>query len=258
MYLECFSGKGTFKNYRYNIELDPKVKPVIHPPRKIALSLQPKLQRELDEMQTQGIIVPVDEPTDWINSLVVREKPNGSLRICLDPKDLNKRIKRECYPVPTVDMVTNWLQAAILFSHLDGKSAYWNVELDEQSSKLTCNTHNGRFRYKKMPYEMSSSQDIYQMKMDQACDKCTGAFAVADDIQVYGSDTNHDIHLHEAMERTRQAGLKLNYDKCVIKTKSCTFFGNVYTPQGVMPDPKKVEATKKMQAPQTNKNCNLF
>ena len=74
-----------------------------------------------------------------------------------------------------------------------------------------------------MPYGMSSSQDIYQKKMDQVFDKCKGAFAIADDIQVYGNDTNHDMHLHEAMERTRQAGLKLNYDKCVIKTKSCTF-----------------------------------
>ena len=90
MYPECFSGIGTFRNYRYHMELDPKVKPVIHPPKKIALSLQPKLEKELDEMVKQGIIVPVDEPTDWVNSLVVREKPNGSLRICLDPKDLNE------------------------------------------------------------------------------------------------------------------------------------------------------------------------
>ena len=224
MYPECFSGIGTFKNYRYHIELDPKVKPVIHPPRKIALSLQPKLERELNEMVKQGIIVPVDEPTDWVNSLVVREKPNGSLGICLDPKDLNKAIKREHYPVPTVDMVTNKLQGATFFSHLDGKSAYWNVELDEESSKLTTfNTHKGRFRYKKMPYGMSSSQDIYQKKMDQAFDKCKGAFAIADDIQVYGNDTNHDMHLHEAMERTRQAGLKLNYDKCVIKPSHLHF-----------------------------------
>ena len=104
---------------------------------------------------------------------------------------------------------------------------------------------------------MSSSQDIYQKKMDQAFDKCKGAFAIADDIQVYGSDTNHDIHLHEAMERTRQAWLKLNYDKCGIKTKSCTLFGNVYTPQGVMPDPKKVEAIKKMQAPQTKQELSV-
>ena len=92
---------------------------------------------------------------------------------------------------------------------------------------------------------------IYQKKMDQAFDKCKGAFAIVDDIQVYGNDTNHDMHLHEAVERTGQAGLKLNYDKCVIKTKFCTYFGNVYTPQGVMPDPKKVEGIKKMQAPQT-------
>ena len=72
MYPECFSGIGTFKNYRYHIELNPKVKPVVHPPRKIALSLQSKLEKELDEMVKQGIIDPVDEPTDWVTSLVVR------------------------------------------------------------------------------------------------------------------------------------------------------------------------------------------
>ena len=69
MYPECFSGIGTFTNYRYHTELDPKVKPVIHPPRNIALPLHPKLERELDEMVKQGSIVPVDERTDWINSL---------------------------------------------------------------------------------------------------------------------------------------------------------------------------------------------
>ena len=100
-----------------------------------------------------------------------------------------------------------------------------------------------------MPYGMKSSQDIYQKKMDQAFDKCKGAFAIGGDIQVYGSDTNHNMHLHEAVERTRQARFKLNYDKCVIKTKSCTLFGNVYTSKGVMPGPKKVEGIKKMQAP---------
>ena len=120
------------------------------------------------------------------------------------------------------------------------------------------NTYKGRFRYKKMPYRMSSSQDIYQKKMDQAFDKCKGAFAIAGDTQVYGSDTNQDMHLHEAKQRTRQAELNLNYDKCVIKTKSCTFFGNVYTPQGVMPDPKKVEIIKTFQVPQTKQELQLF
>ena len=224
MYPEYFSGIGTFKDYRYHIELDPKVKPVIHPPRKTALSLQPKLERELDETVKQIITVPVDEPTDWVNSLVVREKPNGSLRICLDPKDLNKAIKMEHYLSQLLIWSLRGCSVQHFFSHLDGKSAYWNVELYEESSKLTTfNTHKGRFRYKKMPYEMSSSQDIYQKKMDQAFDKCQSAFAIADDIQVYGNDTNNDMHMHEAMERTRQSRLKLDYNKCVIKTKSCTF-----------------------------------
>ena len=82
--------------------------------------------------------------------------------------------------------------------------------------------------------------------MDQAFERCKGAIPIADDIQVYDTENTHDMHLHEAMERARSAGIKLNYDKCVIKTKSCTFFGNIFTPDGVKPDPKKVEAIKKM------------
>ena len=97
-----------------------------------------------------------------------------------------------------------------------------------------------------MPYGMKSSKDIYQKKRDQEFVKCKGYFAIVDDMQVYDNNTNHDVHLHEAMEGTRQAGLKLNYHKCFIKTKSHTFSANVYTPQGVMPDPKKVGAIKKM------------
>ena len=53
------------------------------------------------------------------------------------------------------------------------------------------------------------------------------------------------------MERTRKAGFKLNFDKCIVQLKSCRFFGEIYTPQGVQPDPKKVEAIKKIQAPST-------
>ena len=80
MYPECFAGIGTFKNYKYHIELDKNAKPVVHPVRKIALALIPKLHKELDSMLADGITVPVEEPTDWVKSLVVREKPNGSLR----------------------------------------------------------------------------------------------------------------------------------------------------------------------------------
>ena len=115
MYPECFGGIGTFKNYKYHIEIDKSIKPVVHGVRKVALALIPRLDQALDKMEKDGIIVKMNRPTDWVNSLVVREKPNGSLRVCLDPKDLNKTIKREHYPVPTVDMVTTKLHGSTLF-----------------------------------------------------------------------------------------------------------------------------------------------
>ena len=76
--------------------------------------------------------------------------------------------------------------------------------------------------------------------------------------QVFGTDDNHDLHLHEAMEITRKAGINLNYDKCIMNSKLCNLFGSVYTPQGVMPDPKKVQAIKQMQAPSTKHELQLF
>ena len=93
MYPECFTGIGKFKNFEYHINVDKNVKLVVHTPQKIALSLQGKLEKELEEMVRQGIIAPVEGHSDWVNSPVIREKPNGSLRICLDPRDLNKAIK---------------------------------------------------------------------------------------------------------------------------------------------------------------------
>ena len=67
------------------------------------------------------------------------------------------------------------------------------------------------------------SQDIFQKKIDQTYEKCKGAVGIADGIQVFASDQTHDHHLHEAMERTRKVGIKLNYDKCIVETRSCSF-----------------------------------
>ena len=86
MYPEYFTGIGKFKDFEYHINVDKNVKTVVHTPWKIALSLQDKLEKELEEMVRQGIIAPVEGHSDWVNSLAIRENPNGSLRICLDPR----------------------------------------------------------------------------------------------------------------------------------------------------------------------------
>ena len=110
MYPECFNGTvGCFEDYTYRITLDLKVPPVVHAPRKVPIELKDKLQAELGEMENQGIIARVTQPTDWVNSLVIREKENGRLRLCLDPKDLNNAIKRENHPIPTLEEIRRTL-----------------------------------------------------------------------------------------------------------------------------------------------------
>ena len=87
-YADCFSGIGCFLG-EFHIMLDPAVSPVIHPPHWVPEALQELVKRELDFLEAQGVITKVLEPTDWVKSLVCVTKPNGSLRLCLDPKDLN-------------------------------------------------------------------------------------------------------------------------------------------------------------------------
>ncbi|XP_056880704.1 uncharacterized protein LOC130521067 isoform X1 [Takifugu flavidus] len=81
------------------IHLDPKAIPVVHPPRRVPIALRKRLKMELQNMEKQQVIIKVTEPTEWVNSMVAAEKPRtGKLRVCLDPKDLNKAIKRPHYP----------------------------------------------------------------------------------------------------------------------------------------------------------------
>ena len=158
-------------------------------------------------MLADGIIVPAEEPTDWVNSLVVIEKPNDSLRVCLDPRDLNKEIRREHYPVPAVE-------SAILFSRLDAKSAYWNVELDAESSYLTTvNTHRGMFRYKRMSYGLNTSQDIFQKRMDQTFEGVMVLFLLQMTSRCLALMTTM-THTCMKQWRVRSTGIKWNFEKC--------------------------------------------
>ena len=118
--------------------------------------------------------------------------------------------------------------------------------------------HRGRLRYKTMSYGLKSIQDIFQKRMDQTFERCEGAILIADDIQVFGTDDIHDTHLHEMIEWVRSPGIKLNFDKCVIKSKSCTFFGNVYIAQGVKPDPRKLRPSRRWKHPRQSKIYNPF
>ena len=103
-------------------------------------------------MEQIGVIVRQTEPTDWVKSMVAVVKSN-KIRICIDPRDLNKAIQREYFPMMTIEEVVAGMPQAKVFSVLDATSGYWQVKLDDASSKFcTFNTSYGRYRFTRLPF----------------------------------------------------------------------------------------------------------
>ena len=113
---------------KYHITFRDDLNPVIHPARRVPHSLLDRLENCLETNLKCGVLKKVDQPTDWVHNIVVIEKKNGSLRLCLDPRDLNKVVKREHYKIPTVQEIPSHLGGKKVFSTLDLKDGYWQIE----------------------------------------------------------------------------------------------------------------------------------
>ena len=157
-YSEVFTGLGHLEG-QYHTELDSNITPVIHPPRKFAYLTERKLEQN-------NVIAKVDKATSWVNSLVVREEVDGTLRVCLDPHDLNRAIKREHFRIATAGEVSRKLSGKKVFSILDEKDGFWHIELDEPSSYELCtfNSPFGRYRFLRMPFGISSAPEVFQKR----------------------------------------------------------------------------------------------
>ncbi|CAC5411697.1 unnamed protein product [Mytilus coruscus] len=130
----------------HHIELDKSINPVIHPPRRVPIALQERLKSERERMEKLGIVEKVEHPTEWVSSIVIVEKTDGKLRICLDPKDLNRSIKREHFILPRQEEITAKLAGAKYFSKLDASSGFWNIKLDEEMWGCTKEEHDKRLK----------------------------------------------------------------------------------------------------------------
>ena len=123
------------------------------------------------------------------------------MRLCLDPRDLNKAIQREHYPMKTVEEVAVELSDANVFSVLNATSGFWHIKLDEKSSELlTFNTPFGRYQYLRMPFGINSAPEIFQKRMTQAFEDLSGVRTIADDILVWGrSEAEHNHRLEQVL-----------------------------------------------------------
>ena len=123
-YHDVFEGDlGTLPGTQ-RLEVDPSVTPTISPSRRVPLALKPRLKQELERLTSLRVIAPVDSPTDWVSNVVVATKPSGDLRICIDPKGLNKALKRERYPIPVIEDVLPELSKARVCTKVDARNGY--------------------------------------------------------------------------------------------------------------------------------------
>jgi len=263
-YPDVFKGLGCLPG-KHTIKIDPSVTPVVHPPRKVPIALKEKVKDELDRMEREGVVIRQTDPTPWVNSMVTVVKP-GKVRICIDPCDLNKAIQREHYPMKTIEEIVSEMPNAKVFTVLDATSGFWQVELDDESSKLcTFNTPFGRYRFTRLPFGIKSAPEVFQRYMTEMLEGIPGAHpingtdAIVDDILVWGSTLEeHDERLRQVLERARQHNLKLNKKKCQLRKDEVAYVGHVITKDGLKPDPEKVRAVVEMKPPQNLKELRTF
>ena len=122
-YGQVFTALGHLEK-PYHIEIDPTVSPAINSPRTIPAALREKMKAELDNMGKRGVIRKVEERTDWVNSIAIVEKPDGSLHICLDLRDLNKAIKRDHFQLRTIEDITTLMASAKWLNKLNANPRY--------------------------------------------------------------------------------------------------------------------------------------
>ena len=166
-YSECFDGLGRISD-PYHIKINPDATPVVHPPRKLPSALRDRVQNELQDMESRGIIKKVNEPMASVNSMVVNEKRSGKLRICIDPRDLNKALRR-----------------------------------DQESSYLTTfNTPFGRYRFAVIPFGVVFAQEVFHKTVHEKFHDLPRCETDIDDILIWGRTLEeHDQNLERVLNR---------------------------------------------------------
>ena len=192
----------------------------------------------------------MSEPTEWVSQMVAARKKDGSIRICIDPRDLNKALRRPHHPMRSVEDVVSRMPNATVFSTLDARSCFWKINLDHESSLLTTfSTPFGRYRFLGMPFGITSASEVFQRAVEELFAGYPCAIVV-DDLLVWGEGTVE----HEA----REVNLKLTPKKCKFRLDQVPYVGHLFTKEGLKPDEAKVKAIREMPSPDSPEALRRF
>ena len=250
-------GKTSLTKHRIETHGDPiLVKPYRQPKH-----FEDKLDDVIKNFEENDIIEKCSSP--WNFPLVcVWKKEKQDIRVCVDFRQLNRITVRPAFPMPNVDDMLNTLNGAQYFSTIDLGNAYYQVELEEESKiKTAFSTKNGQYCFKRMRFGIAAAPAPFQELMVKVLGDLNWKEAVVylDDILVFAKNKEeHMQRIKHVLEKIKEAGLRINPEKCQFLTERIKFLGYIVSKNGIETDQTKIDAIKKFQNPSCIKHLRSF
>jgi hypothetical protein len=218
------------------------------------------LREYLDTARDKGWSRPSKSPVGA--PILFVPKSDGTMRLCVDYRGLNKVTVKNRYPIPLVSEMLDRLSKAAIFSKLDLRDAYHRLRIREGDEwKTAFKTRYGHFEYLVMPFGLANAPATFQSYIHRALGGLVDRTCVVylDDILIYsGREEDHDAHVEQVLDRLVEWGLYAKASKCVFSTKSVEFLGFIVTPNGVVMDPIRVKTIKEWPEPEGYKDIQVF
>ncbi len=215
-------------------------------------AMRKAVDESLDKMLELGVIKPTVSP--WSSPIVLVKKKDGSIRFCVDLRQVNAVTKKDAYPLPNINDCLGSLSGSEFFCTLDLASGYWQVAVaPDDIEKTAFSTHRGQFAFTRMPFGLTNAPATFMRLMEMTLrglewERC---LVYLDDVVVFGSDFSTCLqNLTEVFQRFEDAGLKLKPSKCNLFQKEVAFLGHRVNKEGVSCDPAKLEAVRDWPRPE--------
>ncbi|XP_078237011.1 uncharacterized protein LOC144584564 [Pogona vitticeps] len=258
-YQQVFSNKpGIVKGVMHRIHTGDAPPQAVSPYR-VTGPYRDKVRKELDEMLRENIIVPSSSP--WSSPIVLVDKPDGSIRFCVDYRKLNRVTTPDAYPMPRLDNLIETIGGCRFISSLDLVKGYWQLRIDPRDQEKTafCSPF-GLYEFRVLSFGLRNAPATFQRLMDQTLVGLSD-FTVAyiDDIGIFSNTwEDHLIHLELVLQRLSAAGLTVKASKCQLGSPEIKYLGHMVGGGMIKPLEAKIEAVRDWPRPNTKKKVKSF
>ncbi|GJZ01968.1 putative reverse transcriptase domain-containing protein [Tanacetum coccineum] len=257
---EDLPGLPPTRQVEFQIDLVPGAAPVARAPYRLAPSELKELSEQLKELSDKGFIRPSSSP--WGAPVLFVKKKDGSFRMCIDYRELNKLTVKNRYPLPRIDDLFDQLQGSSVYSKIDLRSGYHQLRVREEDiPKTAFRTRYGHYEFQVMPFGLTNAPAVFMDLMNRVCKPHLDKFVIVfiDDILIYSkSKQEHEKHLKIILDLLKKEELYAKFSKCEFWIPKVQFLGHVIDSEGIHVDPAKIESIKDWTSPKSPTEIRQF